>query len=104
MNGTTYKPGMAVFLAYNHYMPEFGQIKEILMIEDKTYLATLKFVTEVFNSHFNSYEVALTSSWHICEVASLLDHHPLWAYQSYDIQLSDHYFIPLKYYVLSPID
>ena len=95
---------MAVFLSYKHFVPEFGEIKEIVIIGDTTYLATQKLHTEVFNSHFNCYEVNLTATWHICEVASLLDHHPLWIYQSYDKELRSHYYVPLKYYVLSPID
>ena len=40
----------------------------------------------------------------MCEIDSLIDHHPLWIYQSYNLNILEKCFIPLKYYVLSSTD
>ena len=102
--GTVYKTPCIVFVEFQCDIPIFGQVQDILFIQEKFFLVLQLLKAEVFNSHFHAYEVQRTTLIYVCEVDSLVDHHPLWIYQSYNPHLLEKCFIPLKYYVLSSTD
>jgi len=102
--GTTYKPTVLVIFDYYKDVTIFGEIHDIISVDQKFYLTAYLFITKSYNPHFHAYEVNTTSHQFICEVSSLRDHHPLWVYQSYDIYLIHTYFIPLKYHVIDNIE
>jgi len=93
-----------VLICFTHDMPIFGRIMDIFTFNTNFYLAIQVYITHTFNQHYHAYEVAPTSTVHICTVQSLQDYHPLCIYQSYSQHLINTLFIPLKYYVLSDID
>jgi len=100
--GTTYKPFCAVVVGYNQDLPTFGQVDEIISVDNKIYLVTQLLNTEVFNSQYHVYEVTKTSYNSITEIEDLRDYHPLSIY--HDTRLIRKFFIPLKYHVLSNVD
>jgi len=104
VTGTTYKPFCAVVVGYNQDLLTFGQVDEIISVDNKIYLVTQLINTEAFNSYYHAYEVTKTSCNSISEIEDLRDYHPLSIYQSYDTRLIRKFFIPLKYHVLSNVD
>ena len=69
-----------VFIRFELDVPVFGRITEVLSVDDQFYLSVQLITTEVFNSHHHAYEVRLSNSTEVCEIKSLQDYHPLWAY------------------------
>ena len=102
--GTTYKPTISVIIDYYQDLPIFGEIQDVVSVDKKFYLATHLLKTTAYNPHFHAYEVKKTSNWFVCEISSLRDYHPLWVYQSYDVQLIQTFFVPLKYHVMNNVD
>ncbi len=99
--GTYYKPNMVVLYKMEQDIPIFGQISEILNSDDKFWFALTVLETQLFNSHFHSYEVKKTNLKILCEATKIYDYHPLWLYQSYDSNFIDSCFISLKYHVVN---
>lgn len=102
--GTTYKPPSLVFVKFEYGIPIFGEIIEILSHENVFYLTLQMFYTSTFNSHYHAYQVEKTNIFTVLKPDSLVDHHPLWLYQSQLTQLINTCFVPLKYYVLNKDD
>ena len=90
-----------VFVRFEQDVPVFGQIKEILCCEREYFMTLHILTTEIFNSHFHAYEVKKTNTFRLCKFNSLVDHHPLWVYQSFDSINITTCFVPLKYHVLN---
>ena len=99
--GTMYKLSCAVVLHFKQDQPTFGEVIEIVTMDEKIYLVTQLLVTTVFNLHYHAYEVNKTSTYHICEIEKLRDYHPLCIYRTFDTRLIRTFFCSN---VLSDID
>ncbi|XP_065893179.1 uncharacterized protein [Dysidea avara] len=55
--GTTYKPTILVIVDYYQDVPIFGEIHDIISVDQKFYLATYLFITNGYNPHYHAYEV-----------------------------------------------
>lgn len=102
VNGTGYRPGMTVFLAYDtDGEPQFGLLQTILLMEQTSKTPSVKLVVQKwetigFERHFFAYCVTPTHILIAVDVKELIDHHPLHAVRSY--KEDDHcLYIPLRY-------
>ena len=84
VKGTTYRPGMTVFMSYDQGgEPQFGLIKTNLVLEQTVKLVVQRWETIGFEKQFFAYSVIHTKYLLAIDVKGLLDHHPLHAVQSY---------------------
>ena len=84
VNGTQYKPGATVFLSYaDDGEPQFGLVKNILVLDHSVKLVVQKWDTVGFERHLFAYGVAATTNVFTVDQSSLLDHHTLHAVKSY---------------------
>lgn len=76
------KPGVTVFLSYAaDGEPQFGLVKNILVLDHSVKLVVQKWDTVGFERHFFAYGV--TTFVFAVDQSSLLDHHTLYAVKSY---------------------
>lgn len=76
------KPGVTVFLSdAADGEPQFGLVKNILVLEHPVKLVVQKWDTVGFERHFFAYGV--TTFVFAVDQSSLLDHHTLYAVKSY---------------------
>ena len=52
-----YKTPCIVFVEFQCDVPLFGQIQDVLIIQERCYLVLQLLKAEVFNSHYHAYEV-----------------------------------------------
>lgn len=78
------KPGVTVFLSYAaDGEPQFGLVKNMLVLDHSVKLVVQKWDTVGFERHFFAYGVTATTNVFAVDQSSLLDHHTLYAVKSY---------------------
>ena len=96
MNGVRYRKPLAVFVEFQHAFPVFGQIKDVLKVDESFYLVLTLYKVNFFSRHYHAYNVESTKIDHICSVATLQDHHTLCINQTFASMAT---YIALKYRV-----
>jgi hypothetical protein len=102
ISGTTYRHGSVIILN-SYLLPEFGIIRDILVIDTNDYY----FVCEVMEtiqlvSHYHAFEVATDvshSNVNICKQSTLVDHTVLGLYT-----VNSTNFVSLKYHIVENLD
>lgn len=97
--GTTYRPGMTLFVSYcSSGDPQFGHIRHCLAFDSKLKFVIQKFKTVGFERHLFAYAVQYTHVFTCIDVTDLTDHHPLYAVQSF--RKNDNcFYVSLRYRV-----
>jgi hypothetical protein len=71
-----------VVLQCIHDLPEFGQVKDIVIEEDQRVAFVVNILqTECFNYHYHSYEVTDSGEFRLVRQDQLIDFHPLCLHQ-----------------------
>lgn len=84
VNGTQYRPGVTVFLSYAaDGDPQFGLVKNILVLDHSVKLVVQKWDTVGFDRHLFAYGVEATTNVFAVDQSSLQDYHGLHAAKSY---------------------
>ena len=90
IQSSTYKLGMFVLLERHDMSPKFGQVKDIVHIQE---CKRLFFIVDVYEgysfcTHYNAFCVRNTTSVRVIDIHSLQDHHSFLVRKSFN--LSDH--------------
>ncbi|XP_051947874.1 uncharacterized protein LOC127619140 [Xyrauchen texanus] len=100
LKGTTYRPGMTVFVSYcSSGDPQFGCIRHFLAFNSKFKLVIEKLVTVGFERHLFAFAVQHTRAITCIDVTDLTDHHPVHTVQSFR-KNDDCFYVSLRYRVL----
>ena len=78
ISGTEYHTGDILVLQFVNDLPEFGEIKDIVINKDRGAAFIVRVLqTECYNYHYHSYEVTDLESFRIVIQDELVDFHPL---------------------------
>ena len=98
--GTRYTKGSVVFCTFDHEVPVFGKITDIVLLEpDDCIFVLVPYVGSNFCAHYNAYEVHNTDELFIYRQKDLIDHHLLTINRSFSHLLNQKSFVTLKYNV-----
>jgi len=99
--GTKYAKEAMIIHSFCNSLPVFGKIMDIIVSQrGECLFALIPYVTTVFNTHYNAYEVEpMQNCVIVCQQKDFIDYHPLTISKSFDKNLSTTNFIIIKHYV-----
>ena len=97
VHSITYRPGVFLLLSVdsNDALPYFGELVSIAVSKGKTILTLEEWNTKYFHPHLNAYAVEhmVPRKIHCVEPHKLIDFHPVYLKNSYNVSNSDAYVV-----------
>ena len=87
LQGAVYYKGVFVLLHYDYITPKFGKIQDITVVYNEVFLSLRVFVSDIFVSHYNAYQIYSTDSVVVLSLSKLSFPFPLFSKQN--ISVSD---------------
>lgn len=84
IHGHTYKPGVALLLSWENFVPVFGLLRHNLVYDEMKFFIIEKLSNNGYDSHYNGYVVTVTGRMSVVSYCSIVNNWPLPVYYVHD--------------------